>query len=69
MIFENWPVTNPTASRGVFGALGFGFSPNSINDEAACRIVAENIFVTPPVKAVSGTSSPAPSVTAAEALT
>lgn len=45
MMFVNLPVKDLTVSRAFFGTLGFGFDPNFSNDEAACMIVAENIFV------------------------
>ncbi|NEU11016.1 VOC family protein [Methylobacterium sp. BTF04] len=45
MIFVNLPVKDLPESRRFFQALGFAFNPQFSNDEAACMIVAENIFV------------------------
>jgi len=45
MIFVNLPVKNLEASKGFFGALGFDFNPQFTDDQAACMIVDENIFV------------------------
>lgn len=45
MIFVNLPVKDLTASRAFFDALGFHFNPAFSNEEAACMIVAETIFV------------------------
>jgi predicted lactoylglutathione lyase len=45
MMFVNLPVKDLPASRAFFEALGFSFNPAFSNDEAACLIVAENIFV------------------------
>ncbi|MBA3422844.1 MAG: VOC family protein [Thermoleophilaceae bacterium] len=45
MIFVNLPVKDLEASRGFFGELGFEFNPDFSDDNAACMIVDENIFV------------------------
>jgi len=45
MIFVNLPVKNLTASREFFGALGFTFNPDFSDENAACMIVDQNIFV------------------------
>jgi uncharacterized protein len=45
MIFVNLPVKDLEASRGFFGELGFEFNPEFSDDEAACMVVDENVFV------------------------
>ncbi|MFN3513704.1 MAG: VOC family protein [Phenylobacterium sp.] len=45
MIFVNLPVQDLEASKRFFGALGFQFNPQFSDDNAACMIVDENIFV------------------------
>ena len=45
MIFVNLPVKDLEASKRFFGDLGFGFNPDFTDDNAACMIVDENIFV------------------------
>ncbi|MGI8512059.1 MAG: VOC family protein [Solirubrobacteraceae bacterium] len=45
MMFLNLPVNDLEASRGFFAELGFEFNPDFSDDDAACMIVDENIFV------------------------
>jgi len=45
MIFVNLPVKNVKDSRAFFNALGFEFNPQYSDDQTACMIVDENIFV------------------------
>jgi len=45
MIFVNLPVKDLEKSKAFFGALGFSFNPNFSDENAACMIVADNIFV------------------------
>ena len=45
MIFVNLPVKSVAASRAFFGALGYGFNEHFSNEETACMVVDENIFV------------------------
>ncbi len=45
MIFVNLPVKNLNASKEFFGKLGFEFNPQFTNEDAACMIVDQNIFV------------------------
>ncbi|WP_374532547.1 VOC family protein [Phenylobacterium sp.] len=45
MIFVNLPVKSVAASRAFFGALGYGFNEQFSNEETACMVVDENIFV------------------------
>ncbi|MBD9371409.1 VOC family protein [Rhizobium sp. ARZ01] len=45
MIFVNLPVKDLPATRRFFGALGFTFNEQFSDEQAACMVVAENIFV------------------------
>jgi predicted lactoylglutathione lyase len=45
MIFVNLPVKDLDASMGFFTALGFAFNPEYSDNDAACMVVDENIFV------------------------
>jgi predicted lactoylglutathione lyase len=45
MIFVNLPVKNLTASKECFAKLGFTYNDDFSDDNAACMIVEENIFV------------------------
>jgi len=45
MIFLNLPVKDLEASKGFFSELDFEFNPDFSDDNAACMIVDENIFV------------------------
>lgn len=45
MIFVNLPVKDLKASMGFFTELGFEFNPKFSDDQAACMVVDENIFV------------------------
>lgn len=45
MIFVNLLVKSVAASRAFFGALGYGFNEQFSNEETACMVVDENIFV------------------------
>jgi uncharacterized protein len=44
-IFVNLPIKNMEKSKAFFGALGFGFNPQFTNEQGACMVVAEDIFV------------------------
>jgi predicted lactoylglutathione lyase len=44
-IFVNLPVSDLKKSMDFFKQLGFGFNPQFSNDEAACLVLGENIFV------------------------
>ena len=46
MIFVNLPVRDLDASMSFFTALGFTFSPEFSDDQAACMVVDDNVFVT-----------------------
>ena len=45
MIFVNLPVKDLETSKGFFSELGFEFDPQFSDDNAACMIIDENIFV------------------------
>jgi predicted lactoylglutathione lyase len=45
MIFVNLPVKDLKAARGFFTEVGFKFNPEFSDDEAACMVVDNNIFV------------------------
>ncbi len=44
MIFVNLPVKDLDASKEFFGALGFDFDPQFTGEDAACMVIADNIF-------------------------
>ena len=44
-IFVNLPIKNMQKSRAFFESLGFSFNPQFTNDQGACMVVAEDIFV------------------------
>jgi len=45
MIFVNLPVRDLEASKTFFGALGHAFNPTFTDDNAACMIISDSIFV------------------------
>ncbi|WP_027174343.1 VOC family protein [Methylobacterium sp. 10] len=45
MIFVNLPVKDLEASKAFFGALGFTFNPAFTDENGACMVVSESIFV------------------------
>ncbi len=45
MIFVNLPVRDLDASRAFFAALGFTFNPQFSNEQGACMVVSDSIFV------------------------
>jgi uncharacterized protein len=45
MIFVNLPVKDLEASKGFFSELGFEFNPEFSDENAACVVVDENIYV------------------------
>ncbi|WP_430543535.1 VOC family protein [Stenotrophomonas acidaminiphila] len=45
MIFVNLPVRDLEASRTFFGALGYTFNPQFTNQDAACMVISDSIFV------------------------
>lgn len=44
-IFVNLPVKDLPVTMEFFGKLGFEFKPEFTNENAACMVVSENIFV------------------------
>lgn len=44
-IYVNLPVKDLKRTMAFFGALGFGYDPQYTNDDAACMIVDENIYI------------------------
>ena len=45
MIFVNLPVKDMPATRRFFGALGFTFNEQFSDEQAACMVVSDAIFV------------------------
>jgi predicted lactoylglutathione lyase len=45
MIFVNLPVRDLEASKAFFAALGYTFNPTFTDDNAACMVVSDSIFV------------------------
>lgn len=45
MIFVNLPVRDLEASKTFFAALGYSFNPQFSDDNAACMVISESIFV------------------------
>jgi len=44
-IFVNLPIENMARSQAFFRALGYEFNPQFTNDQGACLVVGENLFV------------------------
>lgn len=44
-IYVNLPVKDLERSKAFFGALGFSFNPEYSNQDAACMVVSEDIYV------------------------
>jgi len=44
-IFVNLPVKDLPRSRAFFAGLGYGFNEGFSNEQAACMVVSDNIFV------------------------
>jgi uncharacterized protein len=45
LLFLNLPVSDLSASRDFFGALGFDFDEKFCDDQAACMVVSEQAYV------------------------
>lgn len=45
MIFVNLPVQDLEASKAFFSALGYQFNPAFTDENAACMVISESIFV------------------------
>ena len=44
-IFVNLPVCDLPASKAFFNALGYATNPSFTNDEAACLVISDSIYV------------------------
>jgi predicted lactoylglutathione lyase len=44
-IFVNLPIKNMERSQAFFKALGYSFNPQFTNDQGACMVVSETIYV------------------------
>jgi len=44
-IFVNLPIKSMERSQAFFKALGFSFNPQFTNDQGACMVVSDDIFV------------------------
>ena len=44
-IFVNLPIRDMERSKAFFGALGFSFNPQFTNEQGACLVVSEDLFV------------------------
>lgn len=44
-IFVNLPVEDLERSKTFFGAIGYRFNPKFTNEDAACMVVSDDIFV------------------------
>lgn len=44
-IFVNLPIENMARSQTFFKALGYAFNPEFTNDQGACLVVGDNLFV------------------------
>ena len=44
-IFVNLPIKNMERSKAFFGALGFSFNPQFTNEQGACMVVSDSIYV------------------------
>ena len=44
-IFVNLPIGNMERSQAFFKSLGFSFNPQFTNEQGACMVVAEDIYV------------------------
>jgi predicted lactoylglutathione lyase len=45
MIFVNLPVKDMARSQAFFASLGYTFNPQFTNEQGACMVVSEHIFV------------------------
>jgi predicted lactoylglutathione lyase len=44
-IFVNLPIKNMERSKAFFGALGFSFNPKFTNEQGACVVISDTIYV------------------------
>ncbi len=54
-IFVNLPIESMARSQAFFRALGYDFNPEFSNDQGACLVVGENLFVMLLIKAFYAT--------------
>jgi predicted lactoylglutathione lyase len=59
-IFVNLPVADLKKSMGFFRALGFDFNPQFTDDNAACMVVSDDIYVMLLTQAYFRTFTPKP---------
>lgn len=45
MIFVNLPIKDMGRSQAFFRALGYDFNPQFTNEQGACMVVGENLFI------------------------
>lgn len=57
-IFVNLPIEDMARSQAFFRALGYAFNPEFTNDQGACLVVGENLFVMLLVKPFYQTFTP-----------
>lgn len=60
MIFVNLPVRDLEASKTFFAALGYHFNPQFTNEQAACMVISDSIFVMLLVEPFFQTFTPKP---------
>lgn len=60
MIFVNLPVRDLDASKAFFAALGYSFNPQFTDENAACMVISESIFVMLLVEPFFQTFTPQP---------
>jgi predicted lactoylglutathione lyase len=44
-IYVNLPIKNMERTKAFFSSLGFGFNPQFTNEQGACMVVADDIYV------------------------
>ena len=44
-IYVNLPIRNMERTKAFFGALGFSFNPQFTNEQGACMVIANDIYV------------------------
>jgi predicted lactoylglutathione lyase len=59
-IYVNMPVKNLERSMTFFKALGFNFNPQFTNEQGACMVVSENIYVMLLIESFFKTFTPNP---------
>ena len=59
-IYVNMPVKNLERSMTFFKALGFNFNPQFTNEQGACMVVSENIYVMLLIESFFKTFTPHP---------